>query len=63
MTEREIAIRAAHREDGAATAALSQDSADYNREVAPGAFRHPDEDDEGPRTEQGSRRRCPIGSR
>lgn len=48
VTEREIAIRAAHREDGAAIAALSQDSPDYYREVAPGAFRHPDEDDEDP---------------
>jgi GNAT superfamily N-acetyltransferase len=40
----EIVVRAAQPGDGRAVAALSYDAADYYGELAPGAFRRPDED-------------------
>ena len=40
----EVTVRAAQPGDGAAIALLSRDSADYYSELAPGAFRRPDED-------------------
>jgi GNAT superfamily N-acetyltransferase len=39
----EIAVRSAQPGDGKAIAALSQDSANYYRELAPDAFRQPEE--------------------